>query len=415
MSTMDSLTDDLRRHFQEVADQNPGDGQLESVLARTAMIRPRSTVLADLQAVPAELRRRLSAHPALPVAVVVAVLVALAVLALAIVGSQDRPHVGGLFAYSRDGVVYLAGPDGRGSVPVAREPGYYFNVDAWSPDGRLLAIDKALDGRFPDADPSAAGVLVLDARTLELRRIGNGWFVGWMADGTSVVTGSEAGGITIHGLGSSPPREIVRASIGPMALSPNGRWIAGMKGRFLVRIDVGTGEVVQLYDNGGEMVDMPAWSPDSTQIAFARTLSPSCHTCMGPILIMASDGSNPITVSPPTTFARAPAWSPDGRWLAFISSMGIEVVRSDGAEAHHLVDRVADEQAWPPPSWSPDGATIRYLSGSLEETMTRFGLWEVSVDGGQHRRIDDGSGVEAFAWQALPAGASIPPIPSPDR
>ena len=95
--------------------------------------------------------------------------------------------------------------------------------------------------------------------------------------------------------------------------------------------------------------------------------------------------------------------------------MGIEVVRSDGAEAHHLVDRVADEQAWPPPSWSPDGATIRYLSGSLEETMTRFGLWEVSVDGGQHRRIDDGSGVEAFAWQALPAGASIPPIPSPDR
>jgi Tol biopolymer transport system component len=341
----------------------------------------------------------------------VAVLVLLAVLALAVVGGPNRLHVGGLFAYSRDGVVYLEAADGTGSVPVAREPGYYFDTGSWSPDGRLLAIDKFLDGRFPDADPSEAGVLVLDPTTVVLRRVGPGWFAGWTANGAGVVTGSDAGGFTMYDLGSGRSREIMDTSIEAMALSPDGRWIAAMKGHSLIRVNVASGEVIQLYDNGGEMVDGPAWSPDSTRIAFARTLSPQCHTCRGPILVMSSDGSNQIVVSPPTMFARSPVWSPDGRLLAYMSSTGIEVVRSDGTEARQLVDLGPDEQA-AIPYWSPDGTTIRYLSGSLEETMTRYAVWEVSVAGGQPRRIDDGSGAEGFAWQSLAADASVPPIPS---
>ena len=51
------------------------------------------------------------------------------------------------------------------------------------------------------------------------------------------------------------------------------------------------------------------------------------------------------------------------------------------------------------------------FGGNVDETYSRFELWDVSVGGGPPRRIDDGSGVEAFAWQVLPAGASIPPIP----
>ena len=411
---MEVMTQDLRRHLRAIADERPGPGQLEAVLARTEAIRPRSTVLSALQGTLVDTRRRLSPSLAVRVAIAVAVLVVLALLALALIGSQHRPQIEGLFAYSRDGVVYLARPDGGGSVPVARQPAYYFTSSAWSPDGSNLAINKSPDGRFPDADPTEAGVVLLDAQNLELRRVAEGSFGGWTADGTRFLATSQSAALTLHDWRDGSSRTIIAPAIGPLSLSPNGRWIAGMRDRVLVRVDIETDEVVQLYDNGGEMSDTPVWSPDSSRIAFARTLSPNCHTCMGPILVMAADGSNPIAVSPPNQLALRPAWSPDGRWLAFVSNTGLEVVRSDRSTGRHLVDALVEAQL-SALSWNPDGTTIRYLADSLEETGTRLKVWEVAVAGGQPRRIDDGSGAEAFSWQALPAGASIRPLSSLDR
>lgn len=161
----------------------------------------------------------------------------------------------------------------------------------------------------------------------------------------------------------------------------------------------------------------PAWSPDSSRIAFVsdgpRTASNSHN-----IWVMRRDGSGKLDVTPDRNRDVDPAWSPDGRTLAFTSASlssppTVEVVGADGIGRRTIAN--GSQPAWSPdgtelayaaphqlravdadgtndrllvagdalsPAWSPDGKRIAYVEGG--------DIWVVGADGSNPQIVRNG-------------------------
>jgi Tol biopolymer transport system component len=186
----------------------------------------------------------------------------------------------------------------------------------WSPDGRQLLVGGA--GR------SGNRLVVVDAASGATRdvvpnpRLGHSYqAIGWSPDGHSIAygyySGAETSALVVAHPDGSDARTLftfVDSHDGPglASWSPNGRSIAFVtdardpRDPAFARIDVATGVVHRISKDSG-CEEPPAWSPDGTRIAIART-------CRGPI----------VTVSPfrhdirPLGFdGDSIDWEPDGR------------------------------------------------------------------------------------------------------
>jgi Tol biopolymer transport system component len=123
----------------------------------------------------------------------------------------------------------------------------------------------------------------------------------------------------------------------------------------------------------------PAWSPDGTRIAFAR--SEACRvpldSCFA-IWTVNADGTDLRRLT--STKARfrgrlrplssaAPTWSPDGSRIAYVRALEpsggsyIWVMNVDGTKKRRLaITRLADS-----PAWSPDGERIAFSGGLSQD------------------------------------------------
>lgn len=83
------------------------------------------------------------------------------------------------------------------------------------------------------------------------------------------------------------------------------------------------GRLIQLTDN--KLSYAPAWSPDGSQIAFARAKARTWEECCGydaaRIWVMNADGSDPRAVGPWGVAQQVgPQWMPDGRSVVYTVS-----------------------------------------------------------------------------------------------
>ena len=163
-----------------------------------------------------------------------------------------------------------------------------------------------------------------------------------------------------------------------LAWSPDGRRLAFV-GTLAGAVD-GTSELFTVDADGSNLVqltqnevddDSPAWSPDSTQIAF-RQVDPHPPAPVDPdIVVIRADGSGARLLGPGAN----PVWSPDGLQLAMTVADGgstrLWVQATDGGDRRQISDVSVASSA---PAWSPDGQHLVFSSSGLFLVEVATGL-----------------------------------------
>jgi len=171
------------------------------------------------------------------------------------------------------------------------------------------------------------------------------------------------------------------------AWSPDGTRIAFARSTGISVLNLRDWSIVALSGSG----ESPAWSPDGAKLAFSA----------GELFVMHIDGSNVVQLTNGVGFLEEPAWSPDGQTIAFdceidAGNRDICVMHADGTGLRRLTTDVIRDSG---PAFSPDGLKIAFTVGDPDYAPYVFVM---NADGTGRMPIGPGS---QPAWS--PDGARI--------
>jgi Tol biopolymer transport system component len=182
-----------------------------------------------------------------------------------------------------------------------------------------------------------------------------------------------------------------------VAWSPDGRQLAfelcdtnaGFKGQLWLMNADGSNQHPVFSHPSAACDGMPSFSPDGTQIVFARFICGG----QGVIYRVQTDGTGLTALTHfnpnPDVFDAEPVYSPDGQTIAFFSGTrggvigAVYLMNADGSNIRRLTP--PDLEAFLP-NWSPDGQKVafstRIVSGVLDEE-----IWVINADGTNPTRL----------------------------
>jgi Tol biopolymer transport system component len=306
---------------------------------------------------------------------VVVLLMALVVAAL-LIGAINRPNPfgrNGLIAFTTNGDIAVANPDGSGLQILATGGGEAF-FPSWSPDGTKLAYLSKPSNLAP------LQLVVLDPET----------------DATTVISGSLN----------------IQSDPAPISWAPDGRHLV-----FPAIIGQGDPEVYVAAADGSELRSLapdlqpsdPAWSPDGTQIAFRGRPAVDLESVGLYVVGVDGVGARLFTVgkdtNPPWTYIQL-NWSPNGRQVVFASigpfPVGGYVIAVADLASGITRDLTAGDYDGRP-LWSPDGRWIAFLRGPVNGAQW-VGL--VRPDGSDLRILSgEQTSMNTVSWS--PDGTSV--------
>jgi Tol biopolymer transport system component len=291
---------------------------------------------------------------------------------------------GGRFAWVRQGQI-VVGRVGAERVVLAA-PDIAYDEPQWSPDGGLLTFTRVqLDapclnhpGQCEDLQlwamqPDGSGLRLLAHHATGALWAPNGRRIAFAGN----VAGSRTPRISILDLRTRTVH-VLGTGGSPLAWAPDSTRLAFVRSLrvHVIRADGGNGRDVGHYQ-------VARWSPDGRQLALVLQGDRS------QLFVARGDGSHARRVAVvPRAFLDEVAWSPDGRRLAVLvaggrgaTSIRIVDVRS-GAERTLVRSRRLTGVSTL--RWSRDGRSLTYLSWL---TDAPHDLWAVPAAGGAPRRL----------------------------
>jgi TolB protein len=221
----------------------------------------------------------------------------------------------------------------------------------------------------------------------------------WSPDGKTIAFDSDHGGGGIHiftirsdGTGLTQVTSGDGSEYGP-AWSPDGMHLAidhiedGVPDSIFI-LDPTTGAMRQLTSNPfaatGGFDGGPQYSPDGTQIAFARIKAFRAHTALSAVFVVNVDGTHLRRLTPFKTNSANPDWSPDGSRLVFndrddadAGGSNVYTIKPDGTCLRKLTHDPTLK--WYQPNWSPSGRKI--VATRVSTTDGSVGFWTMSANG----------------------------------
>jgi Tol biopolymer transport system component len=195
------------------------------------------------------------------------------------------------------------------------------------------------------------------------------------------------------------------------AWSPDGseiafaRWTRGVEGWSLYAVRPDGSSLNKLADFPGWVGD-PAWAPDG------RTLTvDTADGTSNRMYLIAADGHplRELFAGPPGSGPFVPSWSRDGGHILFFNTPGtpghfaaeVWMMNADGTQPQRLYHSICCIDDWGRPAWSPDEQYIAFsLSFYNVESENKSGTFRINADGSHARRLFRFA--PDPAWQPLP-------------
>ncbi len=322
------------------------------------------------------------------------------------------------FVSNRDGnaEIYLMEPDGSNQTRLTNTQGEEL-APVWSPDGTKIMFESNRDGNYE--------IYAMNSDGSHQMRLTNNPAAddsgAWSPDGTRIAfTSSRDGNSEIYVMSADGSNQ-VRLTNDPASdqfpsWSPDGTKIAF--GRYT---ESGSGIVVMNADGANQMQifrgpnDLLSWAPDGSKLALTVGQS---------IYVVNTDGSNAkrITANPDPAGGAdySPAWSPDSSQIAFsrevncqfsffdfefICDAQIWIVNADGSTQRPLTDGTRRYDTWP--VWSPDGSKITFGHFG-RDTNGHSGIFVANVNGTGFTNISHTLAADDYspAWQPVPSNCA---------
>lgn len=306
--------------------------------------------------------------------------------------------------YGNSHAIHVANADGTN---VRRIAGGGAVTPAWSPDGRLIAYTVNL------------AIYVVRPDGTKRRRLARGLSPLWASNGARVAYLCGPGGrrerfalCVVDAVGRG--RRVVARGVLGAAWSPRGLRLAYARpnGVFVVNAD-GSGRRRLARKEAGVSIRSLAWSADSRRLVLAQGREYNdleIHTAH-------ADGTNVKPLTNNAVHDLQPSWAPDGRQLAFVRMRGsfadIWLMDASG-RGQRLVVRDGFN-----PSWTRDASRIvfsRWIRGGTR----LYSTYSVSVSGADEQLlVSDGAfgalSPDGAKLAFLRSSPSPTPFPAPEQ
>ena len=316
-----------------------------------------------------------------------------------------RGPTNGLIAYSSDGQIFVAAPDGTNRRALTPAGGNAFQP-RWSPNGdqlAFLAVSCAV-GQPCDRKAGPISLVVTNPDGSE-RQILEDNLQGvqtleWSPDGKRLAFEAESPfGVRVLAIDTHETRTV---GVGEYPRwSPDGTTLAyeHAGSTHLVAAD-GTGERLLLQPTAAGLAIGARWSPDGSELAFVwkRACCPPANRASDAWLVDRS-GNSPHRMSEVPDGATFEGWSPDGRSILYLDTSQpdatfawpLVAAQSDGSDPRSVgkINSV-------PMYWSPDGTRLFLIEGQ-EGSTSRLVIIDPTGVASQIEIPADGA-----SWQSIP-------------